>query len=217
MHPDECRIQILSDFDDAVLRDMATLVGRAYPQAHRLVRERYGLTVARDHYPLERRAMIEEGFGSLANRHRQLRVVPATNKKETSHYFRLSHNRSVLTQSKTEGPLCLPRDADFRRTLAKTPQLALEGFDAPSSPEAQDADAVYGVLAHGPDEEDSARVAFIRILIPDAAGQTILSYIDLFHFWDEGRGPVAFPTVPIVPAAPKLKIARRDAEEGSGA
>ncbi len=171
LHPDDCRSQIRSDFGEDVLRDMATLVGRAYPRAHREVQDRYGDTIiARDLYPIERRAMIEEKFALLPTRHPQLRVVPATNKKETSHYFQLSHNRSVLTQSKTEGPRSLPRDADFRRTLAKTPQLGFGLSDGESAAVVEQADGVYGVLVHGPDEDDNAEVAFIRILIPDAAG-----------------------------------------------
>lgn len=217
MQPAESRDQIVTNLGADVLRDLALLVGRAYPRAFAAVRDRYDETVAKDHYPHERRAMIEDQFAALPAQHPKLRATPSTNKKESSRYYRLSRDRTVLTQSKTDGPLCLPRDADFRRTLAKAPQLAFEWFRPDQHADAEDPDAVYGVLVHGPDEEDCSKVAFIRILIPDAAGRSVLAHIDLFHFWAEGSEPAAFPTVPIAPAAPRLKVNPRQAEDGSGA
>lgn len=215
MQPDESKQQILDDFGDA-LRDIVSIVGGAYPAAYRFVQDHHDAAVARDHYPLERRAMIEDRFAALPSRYPHIRSVPSLNKKDTSGYYRLSYNRSVLTQSKTEGLLSLPRDADHRRTLATTPQLALGLFAPESQARAEDADAVYGVVVHGPDEADCSRMAFIGIQIPDAAGKTILAHINLFHLWDEGHGPVAFPTVPIIPAAPRLKIVARQVEQEPG-
>ncbi len=225
MDPEQCRQQIIVDFGEPALRDMAQMVGRTYPKVHREIYDRFPEFIARDHYPVERRAIIESEFYSLPNRHPHLRSVPASNKKDSAHYCRVSSNRSVLTQSKTEGPACLAREADFRLTLARSPQLVLNLFgdfsDVQNQAAEQEADAVYGLLAHGPDEQDESRLGFIRILIPDLSGKTVLESIDLMHFWAEGQGPAVFPLTPIAPIAPPepvLKPALRPAtKEDSGA
>ncbi len=213
MYPPDCRAQVGGDFGEAALRDLARIIGRAYPETHRSSHERFVRSVARDHYPMERRSAIEDAMVKLADRHPHIRAIETQTKRDSYGYVRLVSNRSVLTQSKTDGPLCLPRDAEFRGTWARSPQLALFGDLAPAESEG---DAVYGVVVHGPDERNLARVGFIRILIPDASGKHVLDHLDLWPYWDDDQERVEFPSTPIMPAAPKLRHVPRTAEE-SGA
>lgn len=123
----------------------------------------------------------------------------------------------MLTVSRSNSPKTLPADADFRRTLARHPQRALNLFGDMSEDDDSlitNSDAVYGVVVHGPDLEQADTVAFLQILIPDRTGTRVLANIDLFHFWDEDNRPTEFPTVPIIPQAPTLKVGtKRVAEE----
>jgi hypothetical protein len=216
MYPDEARAQILRDFTEDVLRDMATIVGRAYPRAMAEARKAFCEPVARDYYPIRRRAMIEDSLPMLKNRHPQLRVTSQMNRRRTSSYHQITHNRSVVTQSKTDGPGELPREAEFRKTLAESPQLVFEEYRELVPGHDPTADAVFGILGHGPAENDAEGVGYIEVLIPDAAGERVLSRIDLFGYWTEGVERVVFPVEPIAPVAPRLRIVPRESEERPG-
>jgi hypothetical protein len=217
MLPDEAKVQFIGDMGEPLLSDIAQVIGRNYPRASQDARDRFPESVAHDYYPIARRAMIESALPMLVHRHSGLQVIPTRNKKGSSWYYQLARNRSVLTQSKTDGPGELPRDADFRRTLAQNPQLVLESFRHLVPSIEVDANAVYGIVVHGPMDNDRDQLGFIEILIPDATGSRVLARIDLAGYWDGLSSPVTFPAQPITPVAPTLRIVAREEGEGTGA
>lgn len=218
MEPDEAKSQILEDFPSPVLMDLVTIVGRAYPRAAANANDRFSREVAHDYYPAERRAIIENSLPYLRFKHAGTSVVPRSNKRGTSYFQQISRNRSILTVSKTLTPGDLPRDADFRRTLARNPQMVLElyGDLLPEMAPHPEADAYYGIVAHGAAENDPASIGYIEILIPDATGKLVLGRVDLLPFWNVGEGrPVEVEVVE--PVEPRLRIVPRTAEQDSGA
>ena len=83
----------------------------------------------------------------------------------------------MLTASAVATPNTLPRDAEFRSTLARKPQLAFHFM--PQRPAPPDDALVYVLLLHGRDEGHS-RPGFARLVVPDEDCTVILAQIDLF-------------------------------------
>lgn len=212
MFPAQAETRFIADFGEPVLRDITRIVGRAYPNAHQDSTDKYPDHVARDRYPIERRAQIENGLAQLPAKHVHLGFAPKTNKRDTSGFGQLMAGISVLTISKTDGPGLLPREADYRSTLCKINQLVLEGIGV-QVPEAPAPNAIYGVVVHGPDDDNVARMGFVKALLPDASGKQVLRTIDLWPYWEEGQGRVVFPSAPITPVAPLLRPSAKPQEE----
>ena len=186
MEPDEAKFQILADFPTPVLTDLVTIVGHAYPHAATNANDRFSREVAHDYYPAERRAIIENSLPHLRYRHPGTSVVPRSNKRVTWYFQQISRNRSILTVSKTLNPGELPRDADFRRPLARNPQLIFEEYRdlLPEMAPHPEADAFYGIVTHGAADNDPASIGYIEIVIPDPTGKHVLGRIDLLPLWN---------------------------------
>jgi hypothetical protein len=218
MDPDYAKFQILADFPTPVLADLTMIVGRAYPRAAANANDRFTREVAHDYYPSERRAIIENSLPLLRYKHPGTSVVPRSNKRGTSYFQQISRNRSILTVSKTLNPGDLPRDADFRQTLARDPQLVLETFadQFPEFAPNPEADAYYGIVTHGSDDNDPAKLGYIEILIPDSTGKHVLGRIDLIPLWNAGEAR-SFEVEEIAPVEPRLRVVPRPAAQEPGA
>lgn len=218
MQPDEAKSQILSDFSSSILTDLVKIVGRAYPRAAKSAQDRFSKDVAHDLYPAERRAIIENSLPYLRERHPGTNVVSRSNKRGTSYYQQISRGRSVLTVSKTSNPGDLPRDADFRKTLSRNPQLILDQYRdlLPEMATHPEADAYYGIVGHGGAENDPARLGYVEILIPDSTGKFILGVVNLFPLWAASETPT-YETESVVPVEPRLRVIPRIAEQDAGA
>jgi hypothetical protein len=218
--PEQCKKQVAEDLGEDVLREMARIVGRAYPSAYTRTLDQYGRQTGRDLYPHVRRADIEKQFSELPARFPHLQAFPTENKRLSSRYVRLVSNDTVITQSKTEAPGELARPAEFRLTCARVPETAvLPGFSdfiRQVPVQQMESTAVYGLVAHGPSEDDPSRMAYVEVLVPDRAGKNVVCQIDLWPYWRSGGdyGRVVFPVAPIAPASPVLKPGITEKAEG---
>lgn len=117
-----------------------------------------------------RHSKIEEDWCGIAERFPtavKFTHKPFRNKKSgkiTGTYVQLEIGRVRLTESCVRTPSSLPRDADFRETLAMEAQRSLFGED-----EKESDGYLYGVYLHGVDvaSENRNRPAFAKVRFPN--------------------------------------------------
>lgn len=203
------------------LRDTTAIVVKAYQAASESARERFCPEVAHDLVPHLRRALIEEDWLALASRYPGVVAAAAPNRVGSSFHTLVRCGPVVITASKVDSPEDLPRHALFRKTYARRPQLVLDlpGIAAPPEAAApEDADGLYALLTHGPDERDAGRPAFVRLGIPTPTCSGYVAVIDLLARY----GGIVAPTevgatdgVEVTPAEPTLRRPLRRKEQGA--
>ncbi len=141
-------------------------------------RTKYSWQIAHDLRGHLRRANLDTNLAMLAGRYPGVTASHEPNGKSNCYHTRLRAGRVVLTASAVPTPYSLPRDAEFRSTLARSPQMAFD-FGPQQSPPAEDA-PLYVLLLHGPGEEDQAMPCFVHLAVPDEDCSVILARINLF-------------------------------------
>jgi hypothetical protein len=116
-----------------------------------------------------RRGRIEDEFVGIAERFRKDGVIVAEvpYKRNTGHHVELRSGLATITQSCVLFKHDIPRDADFRETLASTGQREMFGDGEEEQP--KDGVTLYAVLLHGvaPGIKQRERCAFACIRFPD--------------------------------------------------
>jgi len=128
--------------------------------------------VRRDKFPIDRRALVETSVHALAARYAS-QGVTATEKKNKTHnysHIELVSGRVVMIPAAVEADDSLVRDADYRTSLAKNPQLAFSGagFHPHATPPG---DAVLAVVLYGPSSDyphaaEDAGPGFVVVRFP---------------------------------------------------
>jgi hypothetical protein len=194
------------------INDTVRLLFEAYPRAFEVCRS-MPREVAQDYRGHLRRALIEERWPLVAQRHRSSGVWASyqSNQRRTSYFTQVVCGRVVLTQSCVDTPETIVRRAEFRNTLARSNQRDLFGDDPPPLP----SDPLYALLIHG-ENQRRRQPYFAHVVFPAPDCRSYLARIDLFALCHALVDPLLEPTVQeeIIPdeATPRLRaIDNRDA------
>lgn len=135
----------------------------------------------RDGLPVYRRTLIEDGLVHLAERFKKqgLSISAGKNLRNNSHRI-LVCGPIVLTQSKIESRRSLPRQADFRETYAKDPQLSLFQEMEDDLSTANKELSIYSMLVHRPSLDDR-HPEFIDVIFPNRTYTAIVDRIELLQ------------------------------------
>jgi hypothetical protein len=131
--------------------------------------------------------MIETEWQNIAERYKG-RIAAAVNsyKRNTGSYVELKSGHVTLTESRVLNSSDLPREADFRDTLAGTGQLGL--FDGSGDDERKHEASLYAILLHGVSRHAEKRreCAFACVRFPnkDCSGY-LGGRVDLFAMFPE--------------------------------
>jgi len=199
------------------LDDVVDLVVGAYADAYQRCGDRYSPKVAAELRPHERRAIIEDGWLTLANRYPgQVVAESSPNRLGSAHHTVVQCGPVLLTASKVDSPDDVPRSALFRNTYAQRPQrvLDLPGIAPPDGYEiTYEADGLYGLLIHSPSDDNPAAPSFVMLGFPDRHCTTYVARIDLLA--RRRMAQVAAP-VDVQPVEPTLRRSIRAVGEARG-
>ncbi len=192
--------------------DWYALIEDAYPTALRQTYGMYSPFEAHDMVGHHRRAIIEGSLREMTRRHPGVEATPNRNKRETQNYTEVRiGSRVVLTQSALPFPNAHLRPADFRSQYARTLQYALPGIREDTVIED---DAVFAVLAHGPETDDWSKLGFAFVGFPSANFRHWIGEIDLIKEYT-GKLAARKAAVMDIPDQAKPTIRRKD-ETGTG-
>jgi len=184
-----------SQITDAFLRDVPHKLLAALLRAtlvHYIQSSEYCFTnlrpaQAKDLSGHHRRASIEDEWLGIADRFKpDVTAEELPYKRNTGSYVELTIGRVKMTQSCVLTKDHLPREADFRETLASTGQLGLfEGYGDVDRPETY---CLYALLIHGVDTSVAKRkrcsFAYVRFPYGDCKSY-IGGSIDIFAMFPE--------------------------------
>jgi len=154
-------------------------VSEQYKKAHRHCYGTFLPAEARDLLPLYRRTCIEDIMPDLAARIGNCDSKPRKNKAKNCSHRLMVNNRIILTQSKVESPGILPKNAEFRKGYAKTPQMVFEFMGEDKVSEKENEACLYALIVHMPVENDNRLPLFVDIIFPDKDFKVILGRIKL--------------------------------------
>ncbi len=132
----------------------------AHPQVHDL----------RGHY---RRAKVESHLSNFAYRFKGIKASSEQNSTHNSYHVRIDAPRLVLTISAVETPNTMVRVAQFRQTYSYQMGLWDEGKLEHAT------DDIYGIILHGPADNDPAKLGFVVIAFPNSTCTRYIERIDL--------------------------------------
>jgi hypothetical protein len=128
--------------------------------------------VRRDKFPIDRRALVETSVHALATRYagHGVTAMEKTNKTHNYSHIELVSGCVVMIPAAVEADDSLVRDADYRTSLAKNPQLAFSGagFHPDATPRGDGLLAVvlYGPSSHYPNAAEDLGPAFVVVRFP---------------------------------------------------
>lgn len=119
-----------------------------------------------------RRGKVEDDLLAIADRFKErefpeLNAEPLKYKHNTASYVEMTYRTIKLTQSCVLSSDDLPRDAEFRNSLAETGQLGL--FTEPGAADTEENKYLYCIVLHGvhKDAQKRERCAFACVRFPD--------------------------------------------------
>ena len=147
----------------------------------KLERESLGFEEKRYLAPHLRRTYIESAFSQFPRRFKneKVQVTCRENSSKDSHRI-IVCGPILLTQSKVDRRSQLPREAEFRRTYAESPQLNLFDTSADEFVFAEnDEDTLFAIITHKP-AENMDQPEFVDVIFPDKNYTRIIDRIRLF-------------------------------------
>lgn len=208
MGPDDSIEQVESAFASPEFRQRLVAVLRgAYGDSVARSGSYGPWSIARWGLAHDRRGVVEGRLFDLAKELPETRPVMFDNRRHSHTFLGVQIGQVLMVPARTRKPLSLPRKADVRCRLARSPQLSLFdlgklGYDATAG------DPLLVVLGHGPAKGMPALLGWARLLVPDEHYHLAVHAIDLLEQGHDELGgdrPVA-PEVP--PVVPRLR--RRD-------
>jgi len=178
--------------------------------------EQFEASTLADILPHWRRAKIEEALAELGGRLDGCSVKNEKNEAGTcSHNVLLIGDRIVLTQSKVDDRYRLPRDAAFRGTYARSPQMLFDFMNGEIPPNPDSHQALYAIMTHSP--SDVAHLPlFVDIVFPDPTCKYILGRVRLMEkFPDVVQHFVPAEEVILPEVDQKLRLKRPLADEST--
>ncbi len=178
--PAELR-QILRDsVPDAFLQDTVRCLLLSIEATEEECNEKYSFQEqAHDMRGPMRRINFERDWKKLVEwRYPAASAVFQPNSTSNCYHLEVCFERVVLTASAVESPRTLPRDAEFRKTLARNPQRAFTFGPKPSPP--PEGAPLYALLLYGTEDRDPSRAGFAHIVFPDEECAAALVRCDLF-------------------------------------
>jgi hypothetical protein len=182
-------MEAISLFDDNVPDEMqeefVRTLYRAYPDARADLAERdYPPDYIRDCYGQLLRAKVDIYLRQLEKRFpERIKASTNLNKTKNSYHVSLISNRVRMTASAVQHETDTPREAIFRADLAASAQGRFD-FDeitetfVVTNPEPE-SPILYGILLHGPAEDNRYLPGFIRVAFLDRRMNRICTDIDL--------------------------------------
>lgn len=171
-------------------------------------------SLARWGVPHDRRGVVDGRLFALARDLPEVGPVLIDNRRRSHTFLGIQIGKVLMVAARTSKPRSLPRRADVRCRLARSPQLSfLEretvGYDASVG------DPLLVILGHGPARGIPALLGWARILIPDHRYQASIHTIDLLSKGtdDLSHGQPVMPDVP--PVRPRLRQRDDSRELGS--
>ena len=167
--------------DDNFQLDLLKAVISQYEASYVHCCEVFAPAAREDILPYYRRAKIENVLEDLANQHESCSVKIEKNlARNCCHSLMFLGERIALTQSKVEKRGSLPRDAEFRGSYARSPQMVFD-FVREELDSTQSDDAVlYGIIVHSPQEIERFP-RFVDIVFPDSQYEYLLDKIPLME------------------------------------
>ena len=187
----------------------------AYMEADDHVNKAFRKATARNHYPYERLARLDDLLYRLPQDFPEWKAYDRPNASKNCSHVELVNGTLRMTASAVRNKSEVVRSAVFRHTLAR-PNLQLDLFN-PVEPAPVDGD-YYAILLHGPDPRNQSRPAFFQLAFPVPEGGYV-DVIDLLDEYDlridafyESAAPVeTIPDetteIPIKPDAQKRRVA----------
>ena len=171
--PDEMFNDLVSD---DIQRDIAKAVVSQYRIAYEYCCETFEPPEAHDLLPQYRRACIEGIIPELAKKVGKYTTKKGRNKAKNCYHRLILGNGIILTQSKVEQRGILPRNAEFRKGYAKSPQMVFDFLNEDEACEFGDEAPLYGIITHMPVLGNEKVPAFIDIGFPDRNYESIVGH-----------------------------------------
>jgi hypothetical protein len=186
--PDDNAQFFQSNVPDKVQKALLQRILQCYRDASQHCYKHFGAAQAKDMSGHYRRARIEDEFIAIAERFKKdgVKCEPVPYKRNTGHHVELRSGLVTITQSCVLWKDDLPREADFRETLASTGQS--EMFEGGNEEEPPAGTTLYAVLLHGVARgvKQRERCAFAYIRFPDRNFKSYLGKsINLFEKFPE--------------------------------
>lgn len=159
---------------DDIQREILKSFFEQYSRAHTHCYNTFAKTEARDLLPHYRRVCIEDIIPDLASRIGSCVAEPRKNKAKNCSHRLMIKNRIILTQSKVEQEGTLPRNAEFRKGYAKSPQLVFGFMDEDTASELENETILYAIITHMPAPQEESLPAFINIVFPNRNYESIV-------------------------------------------
>jgi len=151
----------------------------------------------RGHY---RRAAIEKSLLELCSRFQQIQASSELNSTQNSYHVLVETPGLVLTVSAVETPHTMVRTALFRQTYS----YQMGFWDDGKIPNTTD--RLYGIVLHGPADNDHNRVGFVVLAFPNSTCSQYIERIDLRQrFYDLDRDLLA-AREEIISEEPAIKL-----------
>ncbi len=176
---------------DEIQEEIVRTLYRAYPDAKAdLVERDYPWDYIGDCFGQLLRAKVDIYLRQLKQRFpKQIKASTNLNSVRNSHHALLISNRVRMTASAVQHEAETPREAIFRAGLAASAQGQFEFDEAtktfvvanpgPESPQ------LYGILLHGPTENDRYMPGFIKVAFLDRRMNRICADIDLMKKYSD--------------------------------
>lgn len=154
---------------DKIQRAIAGSIVSQYRRAYEYCYKKDALAreEARDLLPHLRRAYIEGIMPDIAARLSGWNAYTAENKAKNCWHRLVIGDGIVISQSKVEERGTLPREAEFRKGYAASPQGVFEFMKDQESAELDDNLTLYCIIVHMPRADDKRVPEFIDIVFPD--------------------------------------------------
>lgn len=162
--------------NDDIQREIAKAFLEQYKRAHKHCYKTFAPTEAHDLLPHYRRVCIEDIIPDLAARIGSCVAKPRKNKAKNCSHRLMIKNRIILTQSKVEQEGTLPRNAEFRKGYAKSPQMVFGFIDEGEVSEIENEVPFYTIITHMPVLGNEKVPAFIDIVFPDRNYESIVGH-----------------------------------------
>ena len=172
--------------DESLQRQILVAVYSQYQAAYNHCQEVFDSPARGDILPHYRRAMIEDALCELAGPQKANKSTSMKNRaRNCSHNLLLIRDRIVLTQSKVDRKALLPRDAFFRGSYAKSPQMEFDfAKDEASDRLNEEQGILYGIIVHCP-SSSSRLPEFVDVIFPDSGYKHVVETLALMERYRE--------------------------------
>jgi len=199
---------VSQEIQRVVAEGVASQYRRAYKDCYG--NDAFAQEEARDLLPYVRRAYIEGIMPDIAARLSGWKACTAENKAKNCSHRLVIGEGIVISESKVEERETLPREAEFRRGYARSPQMVFEFMKDQESAELDGQLTLYAIIVHMPRAEDKGVPEFIDIVFPDRDYGEIVDRIRLLEkFADlvpkEGQGVEEVPDEADIGVLPRIR------------